>query len=73
MKVGDRVRSTKYKGLFKIIEYKVETTLGIDDKPVVRLTYLAMDETSFKTLKFFGYDIGKTVFKTKDYEQLKLF
>lgn len=73
MKVGDRVRSTKHKGIFKIIESKIETTLGVDDKPVVRATYLAMDETNFKTLKFFGYDIDKTVFKAKDYEQLKLF
>lgn len=73
MKVGDRVRSTRHNGLFKIVETKVETTLDMEDKPVVRVTYLAIDEAGYKTLKFFGYDVDRTVFKAKDFEQLKLF
>lgn len=73
MKVGDRVRSTKHRGIFKIFESIVTTTLDHEDKPIVRVSYLAMDEKTNKVLKFFGYDVNKTVFELTSVEQLKLF
>ena len=73
MKVGDMVRSTKRHGVFKIFESIVTTTLDHEDKPVARVSYLAMDENTNKVLKFFGYDVNKTVFKVSSSEQLKLF
>lgn len=76
MKVGDKVRSTKQPGIYKIFESHVVTTLDFDDKPVVRVSYLAIDEgPKNRTLKFYGYDVNKTVFEINSVkaEQLSLF
>ena len=75
MKVGDKITRKKYPGMAKIIEVKVTTSLDEKDKPITRVSYLAMDETTNHVFRFYGYDIGTRIFKVEstDSEQIKMF
>ena len=54
---------------------RVTTSLDEKDKPITRVSYLAMDETTNHVFRFYGYDIGTRIFKVEstDSEQIKMF
>ena len=74
MKVGDRIRCADRHGISKVVESRIVTTLDSDDKPITKVSYLAIDEKA-RLFKFYGYDINKRVFKVEstDGEQSTLF
>ena len=74
MKVGDKIYHERYMGLATIIQSTVETTWDVrKNSEVVRTKYLATYSDG-RPITFYGYDIGKTIFKHEPIgEQLSLF
>lgn len=72
MKVGDKVQLKKHEGYATVINMKIETTLDdFKGKPVTKSSYVARYDNG-ALLKFYGYDIGKRVFKVKDNKSVQL-
>lgn len=74
MRIGDKIRHTKHQGFATIIKVNVETAINdFDRKVTTKVKYTARYDDTGYLLKFYGYDIGKTVFKHEPNEQLSMF
>lgn len=74
MKVGDKVKHKNRTDIAKVISIKVETTWDdFKEKPITKTSYVARFDSG-ALMKFYGYDIGKRIFKAEpDSEQLSMF
>ena len=72
MKVGDKIQHNKHEGFATVVNMKVETVLDdFKGKPITKSSYTARYENG-ALLKFYGYDIGKRVFKVKGNQATQL-
>ena len=71
MKIGDKVKHSKYSGVYIIIESKVVKRSNPDGTESTRVTYLATNNNG-RSFTFHGYDIGKRVFKVEDTDEVQL-
>lgn len=74
MKIGEKVRHSKHSGIYTIVETNVKKRTNPDGKESTRVTYTATSRNG-RSITFYGYDIGKRVFKVegKDATQLSIF
>lgn len=65
MKVGDKIVHKKYEGPATIFRSVVETNLDLLTKTTrIKIKYMARQDNSPWTIfEFYGYEIGKTIFK----------
>lgn len=73
MKVGDKVRHKKHEGIATIVDFQINQEWNFfKQKRVIKTKYIAQYENG-NLLTFYGFNIGKTVFKYEPYEQLSFF
>lgn len=70
MRIGDKVRHKRREGVATVIDLTVKTAWDdFKNRTMVNTTYTARyDDGSL--LRFYGFNIGKTIFKVEDFEQL---
>jgi hypothetical protein len=71
MKVGDKIRYKRQEGIATVVSMRVERTWDdLKKKTVTKTRYTARYDDTGYLLNFYGYNIGKTVFKCEPVEQL---
>lgn len=71
MKIGEKVRHTKHRGIYTIVEAKVTRRSNPNGKDIVQTTYMATSPNG-RSIIFYGYNIGKNVFKVEDTDSTQL-
>ena len=75
MKVGDKIVHKNYEGPATIFRSIIQTDLDLISKVErTKVKYMARQDNSPWTIfEFYGYDIGKTIFRYKPNGQTSLF
>ena len=75
MKVGDKIVHKKYEGPATIFRSIIETNMDLLSKTTrTKIKYMARQDNSPWTIfEFYGYEIGKIIFKYEPRNQMTLF
>lgn len=74
MKVGDKVYHRKYPGIATIVRVDVQHSYDIVNRDTKTRTMYTANYPNGESFTFYGFNIGKTVFKSEPIsQQLSLF